>query len=115
MKKIALWTILVVLCALTSGLSAQENSEPLAVDAVEVENAVVLEEADSATDTPVVEDAMLGAECEAPTVNLIGPFPGPRECGEPCSVPGEESGCVDRSGAVWKRVICYCTGGSWTC
>jgi len=39
----------------------------------------------------------------------------PSYCGDPCSPDGASGGCIDTSGPVWKRVICTCQGGSWTC
>lgn len=36
-------------------------------------------------------------------------------CGDLCWNPGQERGCIDNSQGVWRRVICVCSNGSWTC
>lgn len=36
-------------------------------------------------------------------------------CGDLCSTPGQERGCIDDSRGVWRRVPCVCSGGSWLC
>jgi len=40
---------------------------------------------------------------------------GPHECDEFCSPEGSEAGCIDRSGPVWRRVICTCIQGRYVC
>lgn len=46
---------------------------------------------------------------------LSFPFIPPIECGEPCTVPGQEVGCVDRNSDPWRRTICVCYQGHYIC
>jgi hypothetical protein len=39
----------------------------------------------------------------------------PTLCGDPCTVEGDQTGCVDRSGPVWVRTICTCHNGRLIC
>jgi hypothetical protein len=49
-----------------------------------------------------------------PAMAAFTPMPIPH-CGDYCSTPGTSRGCIDTSGSHWKKVICTCTNGSWTC
>ncbi|MEM7583071.1 MAG: hypothetical protein AAF560_06800 [Acidobacteriota bacterium] len=56
--------------------------------------------------------------CAADDVMSFGTTPmwaGPNVCGDPCSNPGQEVGCVNRNVSPWQRVICICSNGFLTC
>ena len=71
---------------------------------------------------PTAQDVPVTTELSTPLADLLGteagmfpPFPGPTYCGDPCSPNGSSAGCIDTSGPVWRRVICYCVNGYLTC
>jgi hypothetical protein len=39
----------------------------------------------------------------------------PNLCGDPCTTEGQETGCIDKSGPVWRRTICTCLNGHLAC
>ena len=39
----------------------------------------------------------------------------PNYCGDPCSPNGSQTGCIDTSGPVWRRLICTCVNGRLAC
>lgn len=105
MKKLALLLSLLVLASFAFTLSA----EP----APATETAVQESAEAPAEVTPAAEqeEEAAPAMCQA----AAGMFPGPNYCGDPCDNEGATVGCIDTSGPVWVRTMCYCTGGYLVC
>lgn len=104
MRKAILCLSCLVLMGLATSLVAAPESEmePLSqdVETVEVEQEAVSTES---SDAPLF--------CEA-SVDLAW---SPNYCGDPCSQQGQEVGCIDTSGPVWRRTFCICINGTLTC
>ena len=103
MKKLALLLSLLVLASFAFTLSADPAPE-----AASQKNEAAAEEL---TPAPAQDEESAPAMCQA----AAGMFPGPNYCGDPCDVEGQTVGCIDTSGSVWVRTMCYCSNGTLVC
>ncbi len=98
LKSLALTLTILVLASLAVGLSATLETSP-------------------APDAPIaVSDAP--PVCAAAAVlpfDTTAMWRGPNLCGDPCSNPGQEVGCINKNVEPWERTFCICTNGYLTC
>ncbi len=103
MRKVALSMSLLVLGALAVGLSMAVPDTTAPVETV--------------ASVEGVEPVEL--VCQAPdlfqAILPFGPPFTPNYCGDPCSTPGQQVGCIDTSSQPWVRTFCTCVGGYLVC
>lgn len=113
MKKLTLALVFAAVCLLGFGVSASFVTPPAdtpPADTVTADTGLV--------GTTALENAAdLTPACarSLPLATAGFTFPGPNNCGDPCSPDGARFGCIDRSSEPWRRVICYCINGSLAC